>query len=197
MIRVHARERTTRDISAGRCQNLISAGEGTCPYGSIFSIIPLGSAPMSNAESKTNASQAKDSAAIEALVAAESDAWDRGDAKAFAERFTSDGSFTNLIGKVYYGREEFEERHAEIFKTIYKGSRLKQSIGKLRFIRPDVAVVDINAELSGFVNAPPGVRTEVDHLIRAKLQLVLVKERGDWWITAYHNVAVTPLPPRP
>lgn len=164
---------------------------------SIFSIGLLGSALMTNAEPKTDPAQAEDRAAIEALVAAESDAWDRGDAKAFAQRFTLDGSFTNVIGKVYYGRAAFEERHAEIFKTIYKGSRLKQSIGKLRFIRPDVAVVDINAELSGFVSAPAAVKTEADHVIRARLQLVLVKERGDWWITAYHNVAVAPSPPQP
>jgi uncharacterized protein (TIGR02246 family) len=95
---------------------------------------------------------------------------------------------------VYYGREEFEERHAQIFKTIYKGSVLKQSIGKLRFVRPDVAIVDINVELSGVLSVPPGVRTDPDHVIRTKLQLVLVNEKGDWWITAYHNVAVSPKP---
>jgi uncharacterized protein (TIGR02246 family) len=154
----------------------------------------LGSSPMANAESQANELHVKESAAIEALVAAETDAWNRGDAKAFAAPFTADGSFTNIIGMVYYGREEFEERHAQIFKTIYKGSVLKQSIGKLRFVRPDVAIVDINVELSGVLSVPPGVRTDPDHVIRTKLQLVLVNEKGDWWITAYHNVAVSPKP---
>ncbi len=149
---------------------------------------------MANAESKAKELHAEDSAAIEALVVAETNAWNRGDAEAFAAPFTEDGSFTNIIGMVYYGREAFEERHAEIFKTIYKGSVLKQSIGKLRFIRPDVATVDINVELSGVLSTPPSVRTEPDHVIRTKLQLVLVKEKGDRWITAYHNVAVTPRP---
>jgi uncharacterized protein (TIGR02246 family) len=140
---------------------------------------------------------AKDSALIEALVAAETDAWNKGDAVAFASRFALDGGFTNVIGMVYYGRQAFEDRHAELFRTMYKGSVLKQSIGKLRFIRQDVAVVDINAELAGATNTPTGIRTETDHIVRAKLQLVLVKEKGDWWITAYHNVAVVPLPPKP
>jgi hypothetical protein len=67
----------------------------------------------------------------------------------------------------------------------------------MRFIRPEVAIVDINVELTGYQKLPPGIRVESDGAIRAKLQLVLVKENGEWWITAYHNVAVTPLPPRP
>jgi len=31
-----------------------------------------------------------------------------------------------------------------------------------------------------------------DGTLRMKLLLVLIKEHGDWWITAFHNVAVAP-----
>jgi uncharacterized protein (TIGR02246 family) len=136
----------------------------------------------------------QDAKEVEELVAAETDAWNRGDAKAYAARFADDGGFTNVIGKVYYGRQAFEERHAELFETIYKGSVLKQSIGKLRFVRPDVAIVDIDVELTGFLRAPTGISTETDQVGRAKLQMVLIKEKTVWWITAYHNVSVVPLP---
>jgi uncharacterized protein (TIGR02246 family) len=139
----------------------------------------------------------QDTVLIEELVAAETAAWNRGDAAAYASRFAPDGGFTNVIGKVYYGRQAFEARHAELFKTMYKGSVLKQSIGKLRFIRTDVAIVDIDVELTGYSSVPTGVRTESDNVGRAKLQMVLVKENASWWITAYHNVSVAPMPPRP
>jgi len=144
-----------------------------------------------------NGSSRQDFAAVETLVASMTDAWNRGDAVAFSNHFAKDGGFTNILGAVYYGHEAFQERHAEILNTIYKGSVLKQTIGKLRFIRPDVAIADINAELTNYQKLPPGVHVESDGAIRAKLQLVLIKEKGAWWITAYHNVAVTPLPPRP
>ena len=98
----------------------------------------------------------RDTAAIEALVAELTDAWNRGDARAFSARFAADGSFTNVLGIVAYGREIFELRHAEIFNTLYKGSRLQQSIGKLRLIRPDVAVVDVDAAVTGYLRLPPG-----------------------------------------
>jgi uncharacterized protein (TIGR02246 family) len=130
----------------------------------------------------------RDTRAIEAFVAGLTDAWNRGDAKAFSARFAADGGFTNVLGMVDYGRPIFEQRHTEIFSTIYKGSVLQQSIGKLRFIRPDIAVVDINAAVTGYVRLPPGVQAGSDGALRAKLQLVLAKENSEWWITAFHNV---------
>ena len=142
------------------------------------------------------ASHSHDTADIEAFVAGLTDAWNRGDAKAFSARFAADGSFTNVLGIVAYGREIFELRHSEIFSTIYKGSVLQQSIGKLRFIRPDVAVVDVDAAVKGYARLPPGVQAGSDGLLRAKLQLVLTKENGGWWIAAFHNVDVKPLPTR-
>jgi hypothetical protein len=63
---------------------------------------------------------------VEELVAAESDAWNKGDAHAFSTRCTEDISFTNIIGTSYYGRAAFEER----------------SIKRLCFIRADVATAD-------------------------------------------------------
>ena len=139
----------------------------------------------------------RETADIEALVAGLTDAWNRGDAKAFSARFAADGSFTNVLGIVAYGREVFELRHSEIFSTIYEGSVLQQSIGKLRFIRPDVAVVDVDAAVSGYRRLPPGVQAGSDGVLRAKLQLVLTRENDGWWIAAFHNVDVKPLPPRP
>jgi uncharacterized protein (TIGR02246 family) len=142
-------------------------------------------------------SDGAESAAVKALVQTETDAWNRGHAKAFAARFAPDGSFTNVIGMVSNGKEAFEQRHAAILKTIFKGSVLRQSNENLRFVRPDVAILNINTEMTGFVEAPPVVRTERDNVIRTKLEMVLLKERGEWQITAYHNVAITPLPPSP
>ncbi len=142
-----------------------------------------------------NADKQSDQAAIESVVAGLDDAWGRGDAEAFAARFADDGGFTNVLGMVYYGREAFQERHDGIFKTIYKGSKSKLVITKLRFIRPDVAIADVDAEMSGYATLPPRIRAGADGVMRSKLQIVFVKEKDTWWITAYHNVAVTPLPP--
>ena len=109
-----------------------------------------------------------------------------------SDHFAEDGSFTNIFGTLRYGREEFVKRHIEIAQTIFKGTSVKTSIVKLRFVRPDVAIVDISGEMTGFTKVTPGLPVGTDGILRFKLLEVLVREKGEWWITEYHNVAVTP-----
>ncbi len=141
--------------------------------------------------------KAAETAAIEALIASLVEAWNHHDAKAFSARFMPDGSFTNIIGMQLYGREGFEKQHAGIFATIYKDSSAQFTIGKLRFVRPDVAVVDVDGTVTGYASLPPGIPAAADGALHTKLQIIALKEKGQWWITAFHNVVVVPLPPRP
>ena len=142
-----------------------------------------------------NSDHGPDLAAIRNITIGMDEAWHRGDAEGFAARFAADAGFTNVLGLTYYGREAFRERHNPIFKSIYKGSTTKLTIAKLRFIRPDVAIADTDAELTGYGALPPGLRPGADGVMRTKLQMVFVKETDGWWIASYHNVGVTPLPP--
>lgn len=64
------------------------------------------------------------------------------------------------------------------------------SVSKIRFVRPDVAIVDIATELSELHGVPPGVKPGADGRIRTRLQEVLVKDGGEWRIASYHNVDV-------
>jgi uncharacterized protein (TIGR02246 family) len=109
-----------------------------------------------------------------------------------SDHVTEDVSFTNIFGTVRFGREEFIKRHKEIAQTFFKGATPKSTITKLRFIRPDVAVVDVAGELSGIQKVYPGLPVGKDGVLRNKLLLVLVKENGVWWITEFHNIAETP-----
>ena len=109
-----------------------------------------------------------------------------------SDHVTEDVSFTNIFGTVRFGREEFIQRHKEIGQTFFKGTTSKSSITKLHFLRPDVAVVDVSGELSGFQKLYPGLPVGKDGILRNKLLLVLIKDNEVWWITEFHNVAVTP-----
>jgi uncharacterized protein (TIGR02246 family) len=139
----------------------------------------------------TLAAGPQDEAAIRKLVDDEVTAWNAGDARAYAGRFSQDGSMTNIGGQVMYGHEEFEKVHARIFSTVYKGSRLKMSIGRLRFVTPEVAIVDANVEL-GNITGTLAIPVSADGVLHTRLLQVLVKREGAWWIEAYHNVAVRP-----
>lgn len=133
---------------------------------------------------------------IERLIASLQEAWAVGNADAFAARFTDDGTFTNVLGMFFQGREAFRKRHDAVFRTVFKGSTLKLRIAVLRFIRPDVAIADTDAELRNPAGLPDGLSASPDGTVHAKLLMVLVKEHDEWWISAYHNVPVVPSPPR-
>ena len=142
------------------------------------------------------AQSVEDKSAIAAVVQSEADAWNRGDAEAFGAHYAENGSFTNVIGQQLYGREAFVKQHAGIFSTIYKGSHNTFTIGRVTFVRPDVAVVDIDGTLTGANRLPPGLKAGEDGALHVKLQEVMTREKGQWWIAAFHNVAVYPLPPQ-
>jgi hypothetical protein len=55
-------------------------------------------------------------------------------------------------------------------------------VRKIRVIRPDVAVVDLDTRVSGM----PGGEVRISQM------LVLVEEDDRWWITAQHNVMQSP-----
>jgi uncharacterized protein (TIGR02246 family) len=131
-----------------------------------------------------------DEARIRASIAEQVAAWNAGDAKAFSASFAENGNFTNIRGMVFYGHRAFEDRHVEIFRTFFKGSKLAMSPTKIRFVRPDVAIVDIATEVSQLRGAPPGVKPGADGSIHTRLQEVFVKDDGEWRVESYHNVDV-------
>ena len=138
----------------------------------------------------TAQSRGEDEAAIRAIVAEQVTAWNAGDAVAFSKSFAEQGSFTNIRGTVFYGHKAFEDRHREIFTGFFKGSRLSMSVSRIRFVRPDVAIVDVATELSNLRGAPPGVRPNAAGKIVTRLQQVLVKDQGVWRVESYHNTDV-------
>jgi uncharacterized protein (TIGR02246 family) len=131
-----------------------------------------------------------DEAMIQQLLDGLVDAWKRGDTKAYGARLLADATFTNVNGMFHESREEFDRRHEEIFRGALKGTTITLTPRKVRFIRPDIAIVDTDCGVFGSSVQPPGVQVGADGALRTCLLilLVLVKESGSWWIAAYHNV---------
>ena len=142
--------------------------------------------------SAVTAQDAAAEAPIRAIIADQAVAWNAGDGARYASRVAPDASFTNLFGMVMYGAPAFISRHREILSTFYKGTTKKHVIRKIRFITPDVAIVDIDNEVHGVKAMPAGVALPPDGIIKTQLMEVFVRRDGQWWIEAYHNVDVKP-----
>jgi uncharacterized protein (TIGR02246 family) len=152
----------------------------------ISALILLGAQPAAI----SFAQDAVPEAPIRAIVAEQVTAWNSADGQAYARHLAPDVSFTNLFGMVMYGAPAFAKRHAEILATFYKGTTKHHDIRRIRFVTPDVAIVDIDNEVRGVKTMPGGIVVPSDGIVKTQLMEVFVRREGRWWIEAYHNVDV-------
>ena len=145
-------------------------------------------AAMSLAASGASAQDAASESAIRSIIAEQVVAWDAGDGTRYAKHLAPEVSFTNLFGMVMYGAPAFAIRHNQILSTFYKGTTKKHVMRRIRFLTPDVAIVDIDNEVHGVKTMPAGIIVPADGVVKTQLMEVFARRDGEWWIEAYHNV---------
>jgi len=139
------------------------------------------------------AAQSKPDEAIRAILDDEITTWNHGDTDGYSKHFAPDGTFTNVIGMFFTGRQAFRERHEIIFKGPFRGTNLQLQVVSLRFLTSDVAICETLTWVSGFKSgAPPGLRLDAKGRLRTRLLQVMAKRSGEWQIVVYHNVDIKP-----
>jgi uncharacterized protein (TIGR02246 family) len=111
-------------------------------------------------------------------------AWNAADGQSFAEAFAEDADFIHILGGYYTGRAAIEAGHRMIFGTIYKGSTVRYSVEKIRFLRPDVAIVFLRQYLQFQEGG-----TERD--LEARPTLIAEKNDGGWRIVHMQSTRIT------
>jgi uncharacterized protein (TIGR02246 family) len=137
--------------------------------------------------------QTADEQAIRSVMDSFMDAWNHHDAKAWTAVFTDDADFTNVLGVSASGRSDIEQFHANVFATIFKDSHQKYTGIKIRFIRPDVAAVDVHWEMTGSTS-PAG---DPVPLRQGLLNFTMTKNHDIWQIVVMHNMNLAAPPPNP
>lgn len=132
-----------------------------------------------------------DEEAIRKVIVGTTDAFNKHDAKAFTRFYTPDAELVTVRGERMRGSAEIEKGLAAIFATRARAVTLRTLDVAVRFIKPDVAVAHVTNELSGLVGAE-GEQLPAHRELSIR---VLVKERGRWLVTAFHNTIVRPVEP--
>jgi uncharacterized protein (TIGR02246 family) len=91
-----------------------------------------------------------------------------------------------------YGGPSFLDRQRQILSTFFKGTTKHHAVRRIRFVTPDVALVDIDNEVHGVKTMPAGVTVPPDGIIKSQLLEVFVRHDGRWLIEAFHNVDTKP-----
>jgi uncharacterized protein (TIGR02246 family) len=111
-------------------------------------------------------------------------AWNAADGAGFAEMFAEDADFIHILGGYYSGRAAIEAGHRMIFGTIYKGSTVRYSVEKIRFLRPDVAIVYLRQFLQFFEG---GAASELE----ARPTIVAEQRDEKWQIVNLQNTRIS------
>src|ERR1700712_1753880 len=80
-------------------------------------------------------------AAVTKTAEAFVEAFHKGDAKAVAAFWTTDGDYVDDTGRVFNGREAIEKSFAELFSA-NKGLKLRIDVANIKFPTPDLAIED-------------------------------------------------------
>ena len=122
--------------------------------------------------------------ALHGMVYQLEQAWNSADAAAFAASFSEDADFIHILGGYYTGQAAIEAGHRMIFGTIYKGSTVRYSVEKIKFVRPDVAVVFLRQFLHFLEDG--GARD-----LETRPTIVAEKSDGGWHIVMLQNTRIS------
>ena len=125
--------------------------------------------------------QATDEAAIHRLVDLFTEGWNAKDGQACARPFAVDADFINIMGLKAHGRDLIARGHDEILATIFREAQISSAVESIRFIRPDVAVVDVALTLQSPGEGP-------FKLQKSSVGMVVTKEGESWSVIAFRNM---------
>ena len=134
----------------------------------------------------------RDVAAMEAIVATLDAAWTGQDPVTYAAQY-ADAEWIGPNGAV--------QTNPAIITAIYTGiltvsplagSVRESTIRSLTFLTGTIAVLDIDARVTGFTALPPGIVPWQPGIVRAREKNILVKREGEWRIVKHQQTAVAP-----
>lgn len=133
--------------------------------------------------STTLQAQSADEAAIRENVKQMETGWNTKSGELFAKPFAEDADYVVINGMYIKGRAVIDKAHQQIFDTIYKDTKISLTVRQIRFLRPDVAVIHVDAQRRGPTK---------DLELAALLTLVMTKDNDAWTIAAFQNTGVAP-----
>jgi uncharacterized protein (TIGR02246 family) len=129
------------------------------------------------------AQQDADSTAIAKAIQSYMDSWNTHDVHAVALLYAVDCDFVNNFGDVTHGRDGMEKTFGPFMTGPYSATVQTGTIRSVRFLKPDVAAVDVDWEMTGAKNpdgSPRPTRKGIHSLIMTR------QSDGTWLITVMH-----------
>jgi uncharacterized protein (TIGR02246 family) len=127
----------------------------------------------------------------EAIVQEFGARWNRHDAAGLAALFAVETDLINAFGVAVKGREAIERFHTALFKSVFAGASFHIEATAIRFIRPDVAQVDVRWGVTGMPSPDEQPRPDLHGL----MAIVMTDDDGEWRIATMHVMQFPSEPP--
>ena len=150
----------------------------------MFFVAPLGTNLARGATPKpADSGSPADEATIKQVVAGFSDGWNSHDAHAMCESLADNVEWISWRGEVSHSRQQVEEDHAKLFAGLYKNSHRNDAVKSIRFLTPELALVDNYWTMTG-----AKTREGADWPYRAGyVSYLMAKRNGRWVILVSHT----------
>ena len=129
---------------------------------------------------------AQDTQSVKKVILAFQDDFNEGSFKNATVYATDDWEHINPAGGIDKGREAVLKTVRSVHQSFLKGVSMTIESISIRFITPDVAIVDVIHKVSNYTT-PDGVKHENERHIKT---YVVVKQNGTWLLTHDHNTII-------
>lgn len=134
-------------------------------------------------------------AAAQTMVKRFVNSWNRADGAAYGENYWPDAELVDPSGIILSGRAAIAKEHVDLWASIFKGTRQKATIRRVKVLSPDYIVVDFDSYLSGVHTPPPGATLPPGGVLFAHLKHIMQKRYGVWKVLYAQNTLVAASPP--
>lgn len=153
--------------------------------------------PVSQSETEDLAVEAmvngspRDRQAIQDIVSTFDDAWTAGDPVRYSAQYAHVSDWVGPNGAVLEPAA-ITDLYTALFTFVFPNTTRRSTIRNLTFLTGTIAVLDIDARVTGFESLPPGVVPWQPGTLRALEKNILIKRGGEWRIVHHQQTLVAP-----
>ena len=133
----------------------------------------------------------RDRAAIQEIVNTFDRAWTTGDPITYAAQYAG-ADWVGPNGAVLTDPAAITGLYQVIIGIVLQGTTRQSTIRRLTFLTGTLAVLDIDARVTGFTAPPPGIVPWQPGILRVLEKNVLMKRAGEWRIVQHQQTVVAP-----